>query len=148
MNTIQMKQDKNWTIISKTTNLKSDKKRSKKQKVSMNYLFGGELRGVGKDEVDGELGGDRRCGGRAWGHEGERGLGGIDIGDHFLPRLSEHLVRRRSRRHVGGERPSGGGGSRQNAGGDLAEHGCCRGIARLAGSESLSLARALFVLSP
>ena len=52
---------------------------------------------------------------------------GPDVGAHRRPRLRERLVRRRRGRDVGGERPPSGrgdgGGSGEDASGEVAEHG-------------------------
>jgi hypothetical protein len=71
-------------------------------------------------------------------HKGERGLGGLQVGDHFLPGLHEGLVRVWSHREIGGEVSSpgpGGGekGSGQEAG-SSAEHG---GLGGSLGSRSV-----------
>lgn len=79
---------------------------------------------VGQNEVDGELRRDRRRGRRARLHEGERGLGGIDVRGDFLPRLHECRVLYRLRREIGGREGPGSpaaaaaaGGPDQQAGG-------------------------------
>lgn len=60
-------------------------------------------------------------------HEGERGLGGFQVGDHFLPGLHEGLVRVWRHREIGGEgsSPGAGGGEKRSGqeAGSSAEHG-------------------------
>jgi hypothetical protein len=90
------------------------------------YLLVGDLGLVGEDEVDGELGGDGRRRRRAWLHQRDGRLRGLDVGGHLVPRLHERGVVRGLRGHLRrGERPAGGeGGAGGEAAGGVAQHFC------------------------
>lgn len=78
----------NHVITKKNT----PKTRSSTEWVLLANLLSGELRGVGKDEVDGELGGDWSGGLWARGHVNRWSLWRLHVWIHFLPWLNESRI--------------------------------------------------------
>lgn len=95
-----------------------------------NDLFVGELGSIGQNEVDFELGRDRGRGWRARLHEGERGLGWVNVRNRPPPGGHKRLIGgRRGGGEISGEPPrssacSGGCRSAQQASCGVTEHGC------------------------